>query len=97
MPFLPFDMTVTFGALKPAHLSLYPAMLKCGRLVLGEHRDHGFRALWHEIFNAEAARRSIPAGTNMIAASFTRLPARCRERLRSQPLPQQGPERDMFE
>ena len=27
-----FDMTVTFGALKPAHL-LYPAMHKCGRLV----------------------------------------------------------------
>ena len=30
-----FDMTVTFGALKPAHL-LYPAMHQCGRLVLGD-------------------------------------------------------------
>jgi hydroxyethylthiazole kinase-like uncharacterized protein yjeF len=28
-----FDMTVTFGALKPAHL-LYPSMHKCGRVVL---------------------------------------------------------------
>jgi len=42
-----FDMTVTFGALKPAHL-LYPAMHKCGRLVLG---DIGIEAQtqWHEI------------------------------------------------
>lgn len=42
-----FDMTVTFGALKPAHL-LYPAMLKCGRLVLG---NIGIAAsgAWHEI------------------------------------------------
>ena len=30
-----FDMTVTFGALKPAHL-LHPAMHKCGRLVLAD-------------------------------------------------------------
>jgi hydroxyethylthiazole kinase-like uncharacterized protein yjeF len=30
-----FDMTVTFGALKPAH-RLHPAMHKCGRVVLGE-------------------------------------------------------------
>ena len=42
-----FDMTVTFGALKPAHL-LQPAMHKCGRLVLG---DIGIEAnsAWHEI------------------------------------------------
>jgi ADP-dependent NAD(P)H-hydrate dehydratase / NAD(P)H-hydrate epimerase len=42
-----FDMTVSFGALKPAHL-LYPAMHKCGRLVLG---DIGIdaRTDWHEI------------------------------------------------
>jgi hydroxyethylthiazole kinase-like uncharacterized protein yjeF len=42
-----FDMTVTFGALKPAHL-LYPAMHKCGRLVLC---DIGIEAQtqWHEI------------------------------------------------
>jgi len=42
-----FDMTVTFGALKPAHL-LHPAMHKCGRLVLG---DIGIAAeeKWHEI------------------------------------------------
>lgn len=30
-----FDLTVTFGALKPAHL-LHPAMHKCGRLVLDD-------------------------------------------------------------
>jgi hydroxyethylthiazole kinase-like uncharacterized protein yjeF len=43
----PFDMTVTFGALKPAHL-LFPAMHKCGRLVLA---DIGIGAgdQWHEI------------------------------------------------
>jgi hydroxyethylthiazole kinase-like uncharacterized protein yjeF len=42
-----FDMTVTFGALKPAHL-LYPAMHKSGRLVLA---DIGIEAdaTWHEI------------------------------------------------
>jgi ADP-dependent NAD(P)H-hydrate dehydratase / NAD(P)H-hydrate epimerase len=42
-----FDMTVTFGALKPAHL-LYPAMHKCGRLVLA---DIGIPAesAWFEI------------------------------------------------
>ncbi len=42
-----FDMTVTFGALKPAH-RLYPAMHKCGRVVLA---DIGIdaRSDWHEI------------------------------------------------
>ena len=30
-----FDLTVTFGALKPAHW-LFPAMLKCGRVVLAD-------------------------------------------------------------
>jgi hydroxyethylthiazole kinase-like uncharacterized protein yjeF len=30
-----FDLTVTFGALKPAH-RLFPAMNKCGRLVLAD-------------------------------------------------------------
>ena len=42
-----FDMTVTFGALKPAHL-LFPAMHQCGRVVLG---DIGIEAAtsWHEI------------------------------------------------
>jgi hydroxyethylthiazole kinase-like uncharacterized protein yjeF len=42
-----FDMTVAFGALKPAHL-LHPAMHKCGRLVVADigvdASDH-----WHEI------------------------------------------------
>lgn len=43
----PFDMTVTFGALKPAH-RLFPAMHKCGRVVLA---DIGIEASsdWHEI------------------------------------------------
>lgn len=46
-PIPAFDMTVTFGALKPAHL-LHPAMHKCGRLVLA---DIGIEAdaAWHEI------------------------------------------------
>ena len=42
-----FDVTVAFGALKPAH-RLHPAMHKCGRVVLA---DIGIRAEsgWHEI------------------------------------------------
>ena len=42
-----FDLTVTFGALKPAH-RLHPAMHKCGRVVLA---DIGVEAggEWHEI------------------------------------------------
>lgn len=42
-----FDLAVTFGALKPAHL-LDPAMHKCGRIVLA---DIGIKATgeWHEI------------------------------------------------
>ena len=42
-----FDMTVTFGALKPAH-RLHPAMHKCGRVVLA---DIGIAAdgAWREI------------------------------------------------
>lgn len=42
-----FDMTVTFGALKPAH-RLAPAMHKCGRLVLADI-DIYAAADWHEI------------------------------------------------
>ncbi|HEU4704792.1 MAG TPA: NAD(P)H-hydrate epimerase, partial [Sphingomicrobium sp.] len=42
-----FDLTVTFGALKPAH-RLMPAMRRCGRVVLA---DIGIAAAggWHEI------------------------------------------------
>lgn len=42
-----FDLAVAFGALKPAH-RLYPAMHKCGRVVLA---DIGIEAPteWHEI------------------------------------------------
>ena len=48
-----FDLTVTFGALKPAHL-LRPAMHKCGRVVLA---DIGIEAdgEWHEIGAAAAS------------------------------------------
>lgn len=42
-----FDMTVTFSALKPAHL-IYPAMHKCGRLVLGDIAIETDDT-WHEI------------------------------------------------
>jgi len=46
-PMHSFDLTVTFGALKPAH-RLHPAMHKCGRVVLA---DIGIEARpeWHEI------------------------------------------------
>jgi hydroxyethylthiazole kinase-like uncharacterized protein yjeF len=50
----PFDMTVTFGALKPAHL-LHPAMHKCGRLVLADIGTDA-NSDWHEI-----ARPQLPA------------------------------------
>ena len=46
-PLHEFDLTVTFGALKPAH-RLHPAMHKCGRVVLA---DIGIEPSgeWHEI------------------------------------------------
>ncbi len=46
-----FDLTVTFGALKPAH-RLFPAIEKCGRVVLA---DIGIRTStgWHEIGRPE--------------------------------------------
>jgi hydroxyethylthiazole kinase-like uncharacterized protein yjeF len=46
-PLHDYDLTVTFGALKPAH-RLHPAMHKCGRVVLA---DIGIEATgkWHEI------------------------------------------------
>jgi ADP-dependent NAD(P)H-hydrate dehydratase / NAD(P)H-hydrate epimerase len=54
-----FDLTVTFGALKPAH-RLMPAMLRCGRVVLA---DIGIEASpdWHEI-GAPALPRLDPEG-----------------------------------
>ena len=42
-----FEMTVTFGALKPAH-RLYPAIHKCGRVVLGDIGTDT-SSDWHEI------------------------------------------------
>lgn len=54
-----FDMTVSFGAAKPAHL-LYPAMYRCGRLVLAEI---GLQpsSVWHEI----APPRLPPVGQGL--------------------------------
>jgi hydroxyethylthiazole kinase-like uncharacterized protein yjeF len=46
-PLHDYDMTVSFGALKPAHV-LHPAMHKCGRLVLA-HIGIEAPAEWHEI------------------------------------------------
>jgi hydroxyethylthiazole kinase-like uncharacterized protein yjeF len=46
-PLHDYDMTVAFGALKPAHL-LHPAMHKCGRLVLADIGIDGDPS-WHEI------------------------------------------------
>jgi hydroxyethylthiazole kinase-like uncharacterized protein yjeF len=53
-----FDLTVTFGALKPAH-RLHPAMQRCGRVVLG---DIGIEASanWHEIARPDLPR--VPPG-----------------------------------
>jgi len=50
-PLHKFDLTVTLGALKPAHL-LHPAIHKCGRVVLA---DIGIEARgdWHEIGRPE--------------------------------------------
>jgi hydroxyethylthiazole kinase-like uncharacterized protein yjeF len=42
-----FDMTVAFGALKPAH-RLMPAMQRCGRVVLADI-GVGMTSEWHEI------------------------------------------------
>lgn len=42
-----FDLTVTFGALKPAH-RLFPAMRKCGRVVLADIAIDAISE-WHEI------------------------------------------------
>jgi len=42
-----FDLTVAFGALKPAHL-LHPAMHRCGRIVLADI-GIGAGSDWHEI------------------------------------------------
>ncbi len=46
-PLHDYDMTVAFGALKPAHL-LHPSMHKCGRLVLAEICIDA-DSTWHEI------------------------------------------------
>ena len=46
-PIPSFDMTVAFGALKPAHL-LHPAMAHCGRLVLAGI-GLAVDSPWHEI------------------------------------------------
>ena len=47
-----FDMTVTFGALKPAH-RLHPAMHKCGRLVLADIGIEPPETSWLEIGTPE--------------------------------------------
>lgn len=54
-----FDLTVAFGALKPAHC-LWPAMQHCGRVVLG---DIGIAAqtTWQEI-GAPTLPRLLPGG-----------------------------------
>jgi hydroxyethylthiazole kinase-like uncharacterized protein yjeF len=48
-----FDLTVTFGALKPAHL-LFPSMHNCGRVILADI-DIDAATDWHEI-----ARPTLP-------------------------------------
>ena len=63
-PIPDFDMTVTFGALKPAH-RLMPAMGQCGRVVLADIRVEA-ATQWHEI--AAAALPPVECGAN----KFTR-------------------------
>jgi len=46
-----FDLTVAFGALKPAHL-LHPAMHRCGRVVLADI-GIGAGSDWHEIMRPQ--------------------------------------------
>lgn len=46
-PLHDYDLTVTFGALKPAH-RLHPAMHKCGRVALADI-GIGASGNWHEI------------------------------------------------
>ena len=75
-----FDLTVTFGALKPAH-RLHPAMHKCGRRGARRHRHRGETASGTRSARP-SFRRSIPAGTNMTAGWSMRLPARCPARSR---------------
>lgn len=55
-----FDLTVTFGALKPAH-RLYPAMARCGRVALA---DIGIDppGEWHE--NGPPALKPLPGDAN---------------------------------
>ena len=83
-PLHDYDMTVAFGALKPAHL-LHPAMHKCGRLVLA---DIGIAAAQSGTRSRRPCfRRSIPAGTNTTAGWSMRSRERCRGRLRCRPGP----------
>ena len=49
------DLTVTFGALKPAHV-LHPAMHKCGRVVLADIGIEGSGATCFALFETEAQR-----------------------------------------
>ena len=76
-------LTVTFGALKPAH-RLHPAMHKCGRVVLG---DIGIEAdaEWHEIGAADASAARSRRATNMTAGWSMRWRGRCRARSRLRP------------
>ena len=77
-----FDMTVTFGALKPAH-RLHPRCTSAAASSLAisasMRRRTGTKS------RRPTFRRSIRAGTNMIAASSTRSRARCRAQSRLRP------------
>ena len=73
-----YDLTVTFGALKPAH-RLMPAMAKMGRVVLADIGIHA-EAGWFEIGRL-SCRRSIRKDTNTAADWFTAWPGRCPARL----------------
>ena len=59
-PIATYDLTVTFGALKPAH-RLMPAMAQMGRVVLADIGIEA-RSEWFEIGRAEpaAARPARP-------------------------------------
>ena len=70
-----YDLTVTFGALKPAH-RLMPAMAQHGPGRAGRHRHRGRRQLVRDR-RARTCRRSTRRATNMAAGWSIAWPARC--------------------
>ena len=82
-PIPTYDLTVTFGALKPAH-RLMPAMAHMGRVVLADIGIDARRRLARDR-PARRFRRSTRRAQISAAAWSTASPARCPARSRSPP------------